>query len=118
MEPVSDSLLALSGHRSPGFGVGGFTLLDLPDPSRPGEWSQQYGSRISAAESCIESYQKASVNIRERCSALRNRYALEIYEQINNLLYFSPRIVLALHKYDKLQPRKDRDQAGEIKGMQ
>lgn len=117
MEPVSDSLLATKGHRSPGFGVGEFTLLELPNPSKPGAWTVEYNDRIDAAKGCVERYFNASVNITEAINhALRNRYTLQVYEQINHLLYFSPQIVLALYKYDNLQPGKNKDLAfAEIK---
>ncbi len=100
--PFYDDALITEGHRNPGFAVGEFKLIDLPDPAQPGKWSEIYAGRIDTARLCTVSYETACKQIDYAMShSLRNRYTLEIYDVTNDLLYFPAKLILALEKYDK-----------------
>ncbi len=105
--PIYDSLLVTDGHRNPGFAVGKFTLIELPDPAKPGAWSEKYADRIEAAGSCTPHYEKAvgTLALAEK-RALRNRYTLDIYDCTNDMLYFPSKLVLALEKYDRASDKR------------
>lgn len=104
---VFDSLLVTNGHRSPGFSVGEFTLIGLPDPADPGAWSEKHADRIEAARFCTPHYDNARRLFEASVKhALRNRYTIEVYDRTNELFYFSARILLALENYDKAADRQ------------
>ncbi len=111
--PVYDSLLVTDGHRNPGFAVGKFTLIELPDPEKPGDWSAKYADRTEAARGCTPHYEKAARTLAEAGKkALRNRYSLDIYDCTNDMLYFPSKLVLALDAYDRASDK--RQALGEI----
>lgn len=102
MRPFYDAALVTAGHRNPGFAVAEFTLVDLPDPARPGAWSETFAGRLDSAKMCTPLYERACETLgRAEKRALRNRYTLEIYDCTNDMLYFPARVFLALEKYDK-----------------
>ena len=100
--PFYDHALITEGHRNPGFAVGEFKLVELPDPAQPGKWSDKYAGRIDTAKLCTVNYDNARRLLDRALShSLRNRYTLEIYDCTNDLLYFPARVFIALEKYDK-----------------
>lgn len=111
--PFYDHALITEGHRNPGFAVGEFKLIELPDPAQPGRWSEKYAGRIDTAKLCTVSYGNACRLLDRALShSLRNRYTLEIYDCTNDLLYFPARVFIALEKYDKA-PAGQKDAALE-----
>ena len=96
-----DSALVTSGRRNPAWGTTAFTLMELPDKTKPGAWSELYKDKIAQARIEAGRYEKISEGIRmAKAEALRNRYALQIYEQTNNLQNYPVRLILALNVYD------------------
>ena len=109
-----DGALVTSGSRNPAYGVADFKLIDLPDQSKPGEWSKTWQSRIDKAKLEIERYSQIAEGIRiAKKQALRNRYTLEIYEQTNNLQVYPAQLIAALNAYDLAANRADQKTAIE-----
>ncbi len=77
-------------------------LIDFPDMNNKGEWSKEHSDRLEKAEA----YMKLTDSIAEkiklaRAKALRNDYNLQVYEQVNNLAQYGPKLLLALKEYDE-----------------
>ncbi|MEG2945576.1 MAG: family 20 glycosylhydrolase [Bacteroidales bacterium] len=107
-----DGALVTSGRRNPTWGVTNFTLVELPDAKTPGEWSKRYAQKLNDARQTALYYEEISTGIRRaKNEALRNRYTLEIYEQINELQYYPARLLLALSKYDTAEGDNARKEA-------
>lgn len=107
-----DGALVVSGRRNPAWGVTDFTLMDLPDKTRPGVWSEQYQDKIARAKIEADRYTKIREGIRTaETEALRNRYTLQVYEQINNLQNYPVRLILALHAFDTAKDEPARRKA-------
>lgn len=96
-----DGALVSSGRRNPAWGTINFTLIDLPDKSNPGVWSETYKEKIEKAQEEAKRYELIAEGVRNaEQHALRNRYTLEIYEQTNHLQNYPVRLILVLHAYD------------------
>lgn len=96
-----DGALVSSGRRNPAWGATAFTLIDLPDNANPGVWSTTYKEKINTAKQEMERFKKIREGVAvAKQQALRNRYTLDIYEQINFLQNYPTRLLLALHNYD------------------
>lgn len=96
-----DGALVTSGRRNPTWGTTTFTLMELPDKTKPGAWSELYKDKIAQARIEADRYKKISEGIRTaEAEALRNRYTLQVYEQTNNLQNYPVRLILALNAYD------------------
>lgn len=76
-------------------------VIDFPDKNKKGEWSRQNSKRLEEAvlvlKNCNSIASKISVM---ESKAIRNTYRLEVYEQVNNLVEFSSRVLLVLQTYD------------------
>ena len=107
-----DGALVTAGRRNPAWGVKEHTLLDLPDPDKPGEWSAIYKEKIEQAKEADAEYWKISQGIgKALLNARRNRYTLRVYEQINNLQHYPTRLILALHEVDSADGNDERKEA-------
>lgn len=96
-----DNALVSEGSRNPTNEAYRFTPMDLPDPDSPGEWSKKYHAALDDARAerdRADAISAALVTVKS--CALRNRYSLEIYEQLNNLFSWSADLILALGDYD------------------
>ncbi|MDP2336877.1 MAG: glycoside hydrolase, partial [Bacteroidota bacterium] len=109
-----DGALVSAGRRNPAYGVREFTLIDLPDQSKPGVWSSTWKNKIDQAKLEINRYDRISKGIETaKQHALRNRYTLEVYEQTNNLQIYSSQLILALHTFDTATNKGDQRTAIE-----
>ena len=109
-----DGALVTSGRRNPAWGVTTFTLLNVPDKQNPGVWSQTYKEKIAQAKVEAARYEQIKKGIREaKENALRNRYALQVYEVTNDLQNYPVRLILALNAYDTAK-----DEAGRSKALE
>lgn len=107
-----DGALVSSGKRNPAYGVAEFTLIDLPDPSKPGAWSSIWKDKVNQARLEISRYDNISKGIAKALNqALRNRYTLEIYEQTNNLQVYPSQLIMALHEFDTATGNEARESA-------
>jgi len=89
-----------------------FQLMELPAAGKKGEWSRRYAQKLKGAAAAMESYHLINDRIR-RCMELarRNRYALEILDQINQLQGYSANLLLLLNKYDESDGGEEKDRA-------
>lgn len=109
-----DSALIESGNRNPAYQCGDFTLIELPDSLNKGNWIAKYHKKIEQAEIEMKRYKLIDDQLKNvQIRALRNRYTLDIYEQINNLQIFPTHILLALAEYDKANDEFEKKQAIE-----
>ena len=111
-----DGALVSSGRRNPAWGTGHFTLLDLPQKDKPGEWNLKYKDKVEKSRQALVRYEKSKRSIEKaKCEALRNRYTLEVYEQTNHLLAFPAQLIVALSDYDReTVPAKKEDALKEV----
>jgi hypothetical protein len=79
-----------------------YKLMGLPDPANKGKWSSQYQKKLEDAAQTMQIYQLIKDRI-QRCLHLarRNRYALEVLDQINELQGYSARLLLLMKEYDE-----------------
>ena len=96
-----DGALVVEGRRNPAWGTTTFKLMGLPNANNPGEWSKVYSDKIVQAKLEEQNYLeiKNYINV-ALAQALRNRYTLQIYQQINELQHFPTELILALDAYD------------------
>lgn len=107
-----DGALVSEGRRNPAYGTTSFTLIDLPDPSNPGVWSQKWQKKTDQAKTEIIRFKKISDGILlAKQKALRNRYTLDVYEQTNNLQIYSSKLIIALNEFDQAENASARNAA-------
>ena len=76
-------------------------VIEFPNPNDQGAWSKKYSDRLKAAEKFIHSTDSISKKIEVMQSkAVRNSYTLDVYEQVNIMAGFAPKLLLALRDYD------------------
>ncbi len=84
-------------------------LISLPDSRNPGKWSIEYKERVLIAEKMIEKTNKIGEIINQMQKlANRNSYALEVYQKVNELVGFTPKILLALKRFDNASNDEER----------
>jgi len=85
-------------------------IIDLPVKNTPGEWSEKHKKRLEQAASVSQSYDRIVVRIDTMKSmAIRNTYALEVYEQVNELTGFVSNMLLTLQLYDQAHENQKQD---------
>lgn len=78
-------------------------LIDLPDPSSPGEWGKRYDSLITKARHEIIRYERIKKTIDTYYKqARRNRYNVRILNEVNEMQIYPAKLLLLLGEYDKL----------------
>jgi len=76
-------------------------IIGLPDKTKRGEWSETYAQRLGQAASVSESRDRIAGKIdAAKSRAIRNTYALEVYEQVNELTGFVADMLLTIRDYD------------------
>ncbi|AWV98802.1 family 20 glycosylhydrolase [Arcticibacterium luteifluviistationis] len=76
-------------------------LISLPDLSNKGKWTSENEERLEAVEKIMISYEQVADQIDEmKEKTERNLYTLEVYEQVNELVAFSAKALLALKELD------------------
>ncbi len=87
-------------------------IIDLPDKNKKGEWSTHYANRLEQAAIVLEKCDSIAAKITTMKSlAIRNIYTLEVYEQVNELVRFTPKALLALKDYDEAQNEHEESDA-------
>ena len=76
-------------------------IIDLPDLENKGMWSKKYFNKIENAKSSL----LISKEIEETIDKImenepKNKFTLEVYKQVNELVKFSSNIIIALEKLD------------------
>lgn len=76
-------------------------LIEVPDPNDKGAWSAKYAEKLLAAKEMLASCDSIAYQITEmKQMAERNTYSLDIYEQVNELVRFSCKTLIAMEQYD------------------
>ncbi|MCM4151324.1 glycoside hydrolase family 20 [Arenibacter sp. N53] len=84
------------------------SIIDFPDKKNIGTWSLANEERIKTATEMLSQTDSIAKKIENaRSIALRNDHNLQVYEQVNKLAQFSPKMLLALRDYDKAESRDD-----------
>lgn len=84
-------------------------VIDFPDPNKQGAWSKKHVERLRAAENFTISTDSIAKKIAVMQSkTVRNLYTLEVYEQVNLMAGFAPKLLLALRDYDNATTPNDR----------
>jgi hypothetical protein len=84
-------------------------LIPLPDSKYPGQWSVDYKQRLTMAKKMIESTTKMGEKIEQMQKlAKRNAYTLEVYQRVNEVVSFTPKILLALEHFDQASNDEER----------
>jgi len=79
-------------------------VIELPVKGEKGAWTEKHADRLEMADKVVEDCDAVAATIESmKSKALRNRYRLEVYEQVNKLVSFSARALLALQLYDTAQ---------------
>ena len=85
-------------------------IIALPDKSKPGEWSEKHRVRLEKAASVAKSFDRIAERIDTMKSmAMRNTYALEVYEQVNELTGFVANMLIILQRYDQVPENQKQD---------
>tara|TARA_R110000868_G_scaffold21614_15_gene89653 strand:- start:17732 stop:19831 length:2100 start_codon:yes stop_codon:yes gene_type:complete len=83
-------------------------VIDFPDKENVGAWSLANEDLIKMATQTLSQTDSIAKKIENtRSIALRNDHNLQVYEQVNKLAQFSPKMLLALRDYDKAESRDD-----------
>ena len=84
-------------------------LIPLPDSKYPGEWSIEHKERLLTTKKMIESTTKIGEKIEQMQKLTkRNFYSLEVYKRVNEIVGFTPRILLALERFDQASNDEER----------
>jgi hexosaminidase len=79
-----------------------FQLINLPDRNKAGEWSEKSKDKLLGARNSIKAYAEIKARIAKAMElSRRNRYNLEIMNQINELLVYPSNLLILLEAYDK-----------------
>lgn len=95
-------------------------IIDLPDRNNKGAWTKKYETRLELADSLLKDCDNISSKIATmKSKAIRNIYALDVYNQVNELARFAPKALLALKAYDVAQnEQQEIDAVKRIKELQ
>ena len=97
-----DGALVQAGRRNPAWGTTTFTLIDLPEKDKPGEWIKKYEDKIKQAGIEEKRYVSICEDLKKAIHlSKRNRYSLYIYKQLNELQHFPVSLLMALAEYDR-----------------
>ncbi|XOV94795.1 MAG: glycoside hydrolase family 20 zincin-like fold domain-containing protein [Bacteroidota bacterium] len=87
-------------------------VITLPDPSRKGEWSEKYAERLEIARQLLQTTDSISSMIDlAKQHTLRNRYTLDVYEQVNELIRYTAQMMLTLEAFDQPSELTDNQEA-------
>ena len=76
-------------------------LIELPDHTKKGIWTEKYTEKIRRAQEEINRYRLIKEKIgKANQLARRNQYALAVMNEINELQVYPSNLLVLLHKYD------------------
>lgn len=89
--------------------------LDLPSENAPGEWSARNAKKLAGAKKQIQQYNVTKQRISKALQdAKRNKYALEIFKQLNELQVYPAKLLLKIEQYDKAKTGDKKKAASEV----
>lgn len=78
--------------------------LTLPDAASPGAWSRTNAERLLKAHQQIAQYKKTKQTIAKALGlAKRNKYSLQIFDQVNELQVYPSELLVRLEKFDRAE---------------
>ena len=84
-------------------------LISLPDSRNPGQWSIENKIRLAKAGKMIENTFKLGKKIEQMQKLVsRNSFALEVYQRVNEIVGFTPKILIALNRFDQASDDEQR----------
>ena len=87
-------------------------VISLPNVNHKGEWSKTYERRLEESVIILQDCDSVDAKIiRMKSLANRNSYTLEVYEQVNKLVRFAPKALLALNAFDVAQSLEEQNVA-------
>ena len=76
-------------------------IIDLPDLENKGMWSKKYFNKVKNAKASLLISKKIEETINEIMeNDPKNKFTLEVYKQVNELVKFSSNIIISLEKLD------------------
>jgi hexosaminidase len=94
-------------------------IIDLPDSNNKGDWSIKYSIKIENAKESLLISKKVEETINNLLNNnSKNKYTLEIYNQVNELVKFSSSSIVALEKLDISKGLNQKKSLEEIKSLQ
>ncbi|GAA4315094.1 glycoside hydrolase family 20 zincin-like fold domain-containing protein [Compostibacter hankyongensis] len=107
------ALLEKGGRKS---AVKEMDLVALPDAGSPGTWSEKYRERLADARVALARYDTVRNRIRTDMKlAGRNRYSLELLDQLNALQIYPSQLLILLEAYDKAPASGKKAKLNEIR---
>lgn len=92
-------------------------IIDLPNSNSPGNWSKKYNDKINNAKISLELSKEVENTIKELMDKNpKNKFNLEVYNQVNELVKFSSNVILSLERLD-LSDQVDYDKKLEVSGV-
>ncbi len=83
-------------------------VISLPDKNNKGEWSKANEKRLEEALIVLQGCDSIATKIAKmKSQAIRNNYTLEVYEQVNELVRFTPKALLTLNRFDTAQNEQE-----------
>ena len=93
-------------------------LISLPDPEKSRTWSERYKEKIAQAKTEVVRYETIKEKIGNAAKlARRNRYSLDLMNQINDFQIYASKIILLLEKYDKAKSYERQTARAEIRNF-
>jgi hypothetical protein len=75
--------------------------LELPDANSAGQWSKKNAAKLEQARKQVTTYANTKARIEKAIRvAKRNKYALEVFAQLNELQLYPAQLLLKLEEYD------------------
>ncbi len=92
-------------------------VIGLPDLGNPGDWTKQNAERLATARELLQTCDSVDKLIYQaKVKATRNRYTLEVYQQVSELIKYSSQMLLTLEEFDR--PSELTDQAEKLKTLE
>ncbi len=83
-------------------------VINFPDKENIGAWTLEHEERLKKASQILNTTDSIAKAIAHaRSIALRNDHNLEVYEQVNKLAQYSPKVLLTLKEYDLADSREE-----------
>ncbi len=109
-------LLVSEGRRNGLVKNKGTGIIALPDPANKGAWSKKNADRLATARGMLKVCDSIDALIYQaKINAQRNRYTLEVYQQVNELVKYSAQMLLTLESFD--QPSELKNQAEKLEEL-
>jgi len=84
-------------------------LINFPNKQEKGVWTSQNQDRLADATRALAITEQVVQKIQSiKSQTIRNDYRVEIYEQANKMAAFSPKVLLALEKYDNAENEQEK----------